>query len=136
MSRLLKTFLIIAALTAPVAASAADVLPSVIQSALHDAATTGNPLVVDAVADRMGTLFPSYRSQINSYVQAVVDPATQVMSSINTMIADIPKSSDNGLATLLFDPHAMNDEGEAAMAADLNDLDVGAGGNDKASVLR
>ena len=127
MSRILQTVLIAAALVLPFSAKADTGLPPIIRDALHDAATTGNPLVVDAVADRMGNLFPIYRSEISLYVETVVDAAAQVMSGVNMMLADIPADPDQGFA-LLFDTHDMTEEAEAAsLASDLNDLDVGAG---------
>jgi len=127
MSRFLQTVLTAALLVLPFSAKADAGLPMVIEGALHDAAATGNPLVVGAVADRMGNLFPSYRSEINDYLETVVDPATQVMASVNMMLADIPSDPDQGFA-MLFETHDMNEEAEAAsLAEDLNDLDVGAG---------
>ncbi len=127
MSRFFQTILFIAALSTPSLVFADQALPSVIETALHDAAGTGNPLVVDAVADRMGNLFPFYRGQINTYVVTIVEPATQVMAGVNSMLADLPTSNDQGLA-MLYDHHNMTEESEAAsLAADLNDLDVGAG---------
>lgn len=127
MSRTLFTIFALSFMVLPLTAQANEaVLPSVIQTALHDAAVTGNPLVVDAVADRMGNLFPSYRGEIGSYVDGVISPATQVMANINSMLASLPEEKDQGFA--LFDSHEMNEEGEAAsLAEDLNNLEVGAG---------
>ena len=83
-------------------------------------------MVVDAVADRMGNLFPFYRTQINAYVAEIVTPAASVMAGVNAMLMEIPPPKDQGFA--LFDAHEMNDEAEAAsLAEDLNNLDIGAG---------
>ena len=127
MSRFLYTIMIIATFALPQTAKASDtVLPAVIQTALHDAAATGNPLVVSAIADRVGNLFPSYRGQIMTYVEQVVTPAATIMANVDMMLADIPADDDG--ATALFDKHEMTDEDEAAsLADDLNNIDVGSG---------
>jgi len=106
------------------AASQSETVPAVIAQALNDAAATGNPLVLDAVAERMSTLFPAMKAGIEEYTTQIAAPASAVMSGVMEMDAD------DAPISIGFDFFGRNNkaESEAALtAAELNDLAVGAG---------
>lgn len=106
------------------AAAESEALPEVIAEALNDAAATGNPLVLDAVSERMSKLFPSMQASIAEYTDKVATPAVAVMAAVSEMEAeDAPIHI--GLDLFGDKPAA---ESEAALtAAELNDLAVGMG---------
>src|SRR5690606_1686434 len=70
------------------AANQGDAIPAVIAEALNDAAATGNPLVVEAVSDRMATLFPSMKAGIAQYAKEIATPAAAVMAAVSEMDTD------------------------------------------------
>jgi hypothetical protein len=123
MRHFLLSFLVITLLSASV--RAAESLPTVITTALQDAASTGNPLVVDAVSDRMSMLFPSYKAEIATYTNDIITPAATVVAVVNQMVIAPPAIAEEDVFALQTGagPRAAANN----LAAELNALDVGAG---------
>ena len=108
----------------PVLAKAAD-LPNVITKAINDAASTGNPLVVEAVSDRLGTLFPDSKTDIKDYIASVAAPATQVASVAKSITA--PAMTGDQDDPFNVETAAGPADNVNSLAADLNAMEVGSG---------
>jgi hypothetical protein len=122
MNRFSVVLLALTVLFSPVVVKAAD-LPNVITKAINDAASTGNPLVVEAVSDRLTTIFPDAKTDINNYVVAVAAPATQVAAVAKSVTA--PALTDDKDDPFNLET-AAGPENPNSLAADLNAMDVGA----------
>ncbi len=106
------------------AANQGDAIPAVIAEALNDAAATGNPLVVEAVSDRMATLFPSMKAGIAQYAKEIATPAAAVMAAVSEMDTD---DAPIVIGLDMFGRKSAAESEAALTAAELNDLAVGAG---------
>jgi hypothetical protein len=125
MNKISFALLALSILFSPVAARADSVLPPVLTKALNDAAATGNPLVVEAVSDRLTSLFPAYKPTITAYVDNIATPATQVAAvAKDAYIPVAAKTDEDDIFNLQT---SAGPENPNSLATELNNMDVGAG---------